>query len=219
MNTDDLIRKNFKKIRKEKGLTQKQVGDSLGVTESLINQWESGRVNISFEKIIKLSDAYGIDVDQFNILKDEQGNEYYKVPILGDIACGLPIFAQDNIEDYMALPIKYRDKDNEQHFFLRAKGNSMTGVGINDGNLLHMRTTSDLKKGQIGGFLFKDSGEVNLKIYHPMPKQNKVILKSANKSYPDLIFENEEIENIKIFACLKEIQEENYTIEDVLNIL
>lgn len=202
MDIENLIQKNFKEIRRQKGLTQEGIAKSLGVTKSLINQWESGKANISFERILQFSNLYGIDIGQLNEIKGEDGRTYYKVPVLGEVACGLPIFAQDNIVDYKLLPVKKREEG--QFFYLKAKGDSMIDVGIEDGDYILMKTENTLKKGEIGAFLFKDNSEVNLKIYKP--QKDKVILESANKNYQGIVIESKDLNNLQIFAKFIEVE-------------
>ncbi|MCD8076297.1 MAG: hypothetical protein LUF27_14935 [Lachnospiraceae bacterium] len=63
--------------------------------------------------------------------------ETIKVPVLGAVSCGIPKYAEENIEEYVRLPVALFGRG--QFFILRASGDSMIGVGINDGDLVLIR--------------------------------------------------------------------------------
>ncbi len=79
---------------------------------------------------------------------DRFSGETVGVPLIGTIACGEPIFAVENYEGVYRLPVEVVS-GNGDHFMLRAKGDSMTGIGISDGDLLIIQAQPDAEYGQI----------------------------------------------------------------------
>ena len=86
-----------------------------------------------------------------------------RVPVLGTIACGIPKFAEENIEEYVKLPVSLFGKGN--FFILRAYGDSMIEAGIEDGDLVLIRQQNYADEGQIVVALIDD--DATLKRFYP----------------------------------------------------
>lgn len=86
------------------------------------------------------------------------------IPMLGSIACGLPLLAEENIEEYIQLPESLVGKGD--FFILRANGKSMINAGIDDGDLVVIRRQDDAEPGQIVVALVDDEN-ATLKRYYP----------------------------------------------------
>jgi len=111
-----------------------------------------------------------------------------KVPLLGSVACGLPIFAEENVEAQIPISIKLIKKGHK-YFLLRAKGDSMNEEGINEGDLVLIRRQQHAENGDNIVALIDD--EATIKEYHH--KGSLVVLKpkSTNKKYQPIILTNE----------------------------
>ncbi|MCF6350639.1 MAG: transcriptional repressor LexA [Flavobacteriaceae bacterium] len=111
-----------------------------------------------------------------------------KIPLLGNVACGLPIFAEENVEAQMSISIKLIKKGHK-YFLLRAKGDSMNEAGINDGDLVLIRQQQHAENGDKVLALINE--EATIKEYHH--KGSLVVLKpkSTNKKYQPIILTNE----------------------------
>lgn len=216
MNPQRILQRNLQKIRLEKGINQEQIANYLNLTVDDIDKWEKGKSNISQDRLKEIIKAYGLDLYQFEPMIVE-GREYYQLPILGTIACGLPTFAQEDIQGYKIAPENYQNKTRLKgvYFYLVAKGDSMKDVGIKEGDYLLMKQQSSLDSGEIGAFLFEDSNEVNLKIYDPRPEEDSVHLRSANIKYDDLVFTNGDKVKINIFAKLVQVEHRDYTLDEL----
>lgn len=84
------------------------------------------------------------------ILRDERDvptKKIVPVPIVGGVTAGLPILAQQNIEDYFPLPVDFVRA--EDCFILKVRGDSMVGAGIFDGDLLVVRRQPTARDGDI----------------------------------------------------------------------
>lgn len=94
--------------------------------------------------------------DTFNLTRRELVN----VPILGKVAAGQPLLANDNINGYFPLPPEY--VNNKQTFMLTVKGESMINAGILDGDLVLVEQTSSVRNGEIVVALIEDSATVKI---------------------------------------------------------
>ena len=92
--------------------------------------------------------------DTFNLNRREMVN----VPILGNVAAGEPLFAEENIEDYFPIPAEM--VPNSEVFMLHVRGESMINIGIHDGDKVIVREASTAKNGDIVVALVDDSATV-----------------------------------------------------------
>ncbi len=102
------------------------------------------------------------------------------VPILGNVAAGVPLMAQENFEGTVAVPERY--VGNANHFALNVKGDSMEGAGIMDGDLAIIRQQPDAENGDIVVAMVEEA--VTLKRFSR--ETNRVQLKAENPSYPPI---------------------------------
>lgn len=113
------------------------------------------------------------------------------IPLLGDIACGSPILAEENIEMFIRL-----DTAIPADFALRCHGDSMINARIFDGDIVYIRQQADVDDGDIAAVLINN--EATLKKVYKFPQ--KLVLRPCNPMYEDLIFTDKELENISILG-------------------
>ena len=114
---------------------------------------------------------------------DQSTNNSSKISILGSIAAGTPIEAIQQEVDKVALPEELQN--NGEHFGLKVKGDSMVEAGINDGDTVIVKKSSDVDNGQIAVVLI-DEQEATLK--RVRKKGNSIALEAANKNYDTKIY-------------------------------
>ena len=102
------------------------------------------------------------------------------IPVLGDIACGLPLFAEQNIEEYVDLPESW--VGSGQFFALHANGESMRNIGINSGDIVIIRQQDTAEPGQVVVALV-DENTATLKRYYPRPEEQIVELRPENDEF------------------------------------
>lgn len=124
-----------------------------------------------------------------------------RVPVLGTIACGIPKFAEENIEEYVRLPVALFGKGN--FFILRAYGDSMIEAGIDNGDLVLIRQQNYADEGQIVVALMED--EATLKRFYPEPKKHRVRLHPENSRMDDIYVDNCEIQGVAV-KVLKDLE-------------
>lgn len=117
-------------------------------------------------------------------------------PLVGDIACGQPSFAEENIEASYALPEAIFGQG--ELFMLHTHGDSMIDAGIREGDLIVVRRQSSADDGQIVVALM--DGEATLKrLFH---RDGKIVLHPENRQMQDIVVENCEIQGVLV-SCIK----------------
>lgn len=116
------------------------------------------------------------------------------VPILGRVACGLPRYAEENIENYVRLPLSLCGQG--KFFLLRAVGDSMTGAGIEEGDLVLVKRQNFAEKGQIVVALVGE--EATLKRFYPEPGKKRFRLHPENPAMADIIVSSCEIQGVAV---------------------
>ena len=119
--------------------------------------------------------------------KQEKANaDTVMLPVLGAIACGMPIFAEENVEQYVRLPSSWLGRG--EHFLLRTEGDSMIGIGISDGDLVIVRKQDHAEEGQVIVALI-DNESATLKRYYHDDEKRMIRLHPENDSMDDIYVE------------------------------
>lgn len=134
-----------------------------------------------------LSKSRSIEIidDDFSLTKREMIN----IPIVGTVAAGQPILAEQNIEDYFPVPPEYLHNTNNQTFMLRVKGDSMVNVGIYEKDLVIVEQCSTARNSEIVVALIDDSATV--KTFYK--EKGYIRLQPENDYMEPIIVENCEI--------------------------
>jgi len=159
------LNEKLKARRIELGLSLEQVGDYVGVGKSTVRKWETGDIkNMGRTAIKKYAEILRISPLVILGYEDEQipihlprPEAVRTIPVYGDISCGNGLFIEDNIIDTVSVPVSMLPNKSAEYFAQYASGNSMSGVGINDGDLIVFRKTSQIENGQIGCFCIDDN--------------------------------------------------------------
>ena len=114
------------------------------------------------------------------------------VPVVGTVACGSPILAEENIEEYVTLPAALFGRGN--FFLLRARGDSMINAGIADGDLVLVRQQDTAEYNQIAVALIDD--EATLKRFRP--EGDRVVLHAENPNYDDIVVDRCAVQGVAV---------------------
>ena len=111
-----------------------------------------------------------------------------KIPLLGNVSCGIPLLAEQNIDSYISIS-KELIKSANNYFILKAIGDSMNEAGINDGDLVLIKQQQNANENDLVVALIDD--EATIKEFHR--KQNMIILKpkSNNQKHQPIILTND----------------------------
>ena len=200
------ISDNIKKLRKKYNLTQDELGEIAGVSGGAVSTWERGTAEPRMGAIQKISDYFRISkseiVDDLDAVSSTKSLPPYdnifpiekkKIPMLGEIACGEPIFANEDRESYVLV-----GTDINADFCLKAKGDSMTGARILDGDIIFIREQSIVEDGEIAAVIIDD--EATLKRVYYEKDKNRLTLQAENPKYRPLSYEGEELDHIRILG-------------------
>lgn len=188
---NNILGDNIKKYRKASSYTQKDLANLLKVKPTTVASWEQGRNKPLMDKVTKLTNIFGVSLtdlvgsDQENEVTDYFSKKPRMVPLIGTIAMGAPITAEQNIEKYIPEYMIDRYADDTL-FALRCKGNSMYPL-IPDGAIATIRQQSDVEDGEIAAVLI--NGEATLKKVLHVGKT--VVLRPANPEYKDIILDKD----------------------------
>ena len=133
--------------------------------------------------------------DEFNLTRREVVN----VPIIGQVAAGAPILAEQNILDYFPIPVEYMT--NSESFMLKVKGESMINAGILNGDTVLVQRQSTAKNGEMVVALLDDSATV--KTFYK--EDGHYRLQPENDTMSPIIVEDCEILG-KVFGVLRFLQ-------------
>ncbi len=192
------LQDRIKERRRALGLTLLEVADALGVKEATVQRYESGEIkNLklgtinALAKLFKCSPSYLVGWDFDETLPPEVmeiKNE--RVPMVGEIAAGVPILANEFVEYYSPL------KDTGADFCLKVKGDSMIGAGINDGCTVFIHRQDIVEDGEIAAVLIDD--EATLKRVYI--SDDSITLVSENPKYKPMVYSGEKCRGIRILG-------------------
>lgn len=199
------IGRRIKTKRIEQGLTLKELGEKVGVASSTILRYENGKINnIKLPVIESIANALNVD-PAWLILKSEnpkpykvKKNEINRIPLIGTIAAGTPILAEENIEDYFNL-----DSSIKADFALKVKGDSMLGAGIFPNDIVFIKQQPTIENGEIGAVLIEN--EATLKKFYK--EGNTIVLQPENDFYKPIILTNGNVRILGKLAAVLNIRE------------
>ena len=132
-------------------------------------------------------------------MQEKKSSASIGVPILGAVSCGVPKFAEENIDDYVQLPVSIFGKGD--YFLLRADGDSMIDAGIETGDLVLIRHQDTAEPGQIVVALMED--EATLKRY--FPEKHRIRLHPENPRMEDIYVESCVIQGVAV-KVIKDVE-------------
>jgi len=185
-------------LRKREGFSQQELADKLGMTRSAIGMYETGKREPDLETLEAFADFYNVDMNTLTGRHNAQAlpaniiplPKMKKVPLVGQIACGTPILAEQNVTDYVDLPTHIH-----ADYALTCKGDSMVNIGISDGDIVYIREQTEVENGQIAAVMVGDEEATLKRFYY---QDDMIQLVAENSSYPPKIFVGDAISQIRI---------------------
>ena len=167
------------------------VGEHIGLSESSVYKYvtvmrQQGILECDGRKSIRTRKSRRVN------------SGFNRVPVLGRVACGVPILAEENIEDVVQLPVALFGSG--EFYLLRAKGESMVDAGIDDGDLVLIRQQDTAEYNQIVVALIED--EATLKRFRP--EADRVVLHAENPEFDDIIVPSCVIQGVDV-RVMKEL--------------
>ena len=200
-----MFAENVKSLRVGMGFNQARLASELHVSQQTVGSWESGKRMPSPDVLLKIAAYFNVTTD-FLLgheidPSEEPPNDFDNIfpitrkryPLLGDIACGEPIFTEEDRESYIES-----GTDVKADFCLRAKGDSMTGARILDGDIVFIRKMPMVENGSIAAVIIDD--EATLKRVYYYPEEKKMVLNAENSKYAPFVYVGEELDHIRIIG-------------------
>ena len=200
---------NLRRLLKLKDLTQKDLSDLLltkGIKkgQSAISQWISkDYANVkmpSLDVITIISEILNCDIsDLISDIAPKKPHPSFlevtkkKFPVLGEVAAGKPIYMNEDRDVFIMA-----DSEIDADYCLIARGDSMEDIGIKNGDIVFIKTCSELRDGEVGVVAIDD--EATLKRIRYDKLNQKLFLISENKKYPPMEFYGEQLEHIHILG-------------------
>ena len=199
MTVGDRIRQ----VRQEQDVTQQELADYIGVSKQAVYKYENNIVtNIPTDKVdaiakrLKVSPAYLMGWEEQPEPKKppippgfEPMPKMKKIPLIGSIACGEPITAEQKIEKMVDVP-EYIRCD----FSLTCHGDSMVDAGIHDKDVVYIRIQPEVENGEIAAV--RIDGEATLKRVYYNP--GTLTLMPANPAYAPMVYTGSQLEEMHI---------------------
>ena len=190
------------------GLSQENLAELLGYTSrSSTAKIESG-VNLltqpkieEFARVLKVSPAYLMGWTDNIAPTSTQPPAFdnitpihtQRVPMLGEIACGKPIWTNEERESYVQAGVNIK-----ADFCLTARGDSMIGARIHDGDIVFCRSQNMVENGEIAAVIIGD--EATLKRVYYYPDKQKLVLQAENPKYEPFVYVGSELNEINIIG-------------------
>ena len=205
----DSFGKTLKTLRNSRNISATKLSEDLNIHRGSLSNWETGRRTPDSEMLLKIANYFNVsvdyllgndtdDTDLFNLkgdvrfLKKVKDNEMVKIPVLGAIRAGLPLYADENIIDY-----EYVHQEEllmgEETFFLEVKGDSMINARIYEGDRVRIRKQNHLDNNGDIMAVRVNGDEATLKRVYL--QENGIALISENPKYAPMFYPASEIES------------------------
>ena len=185
-NQKKTFAKNFSHYLEAKGVTRADVSRFLGYPETTLANWANGVNYPRIDKIQELADFFGIKKsdlieDKIDAIINRHPDlhpfrKIRSVPILGTIACGTPIWAEENFEGYIGIDPAHMGGE----FALICKGDSMIDANIQSGDIVLLKKVPDV-----------EDGKTLKKVYK---RDDSLVLQPCNRNYGPIVYSAMEAE-------------------------
>lgn len=193
----------MKQRRKEIGFSAEKVAERLGVSPATIYRYEKGDIEkvpvdslAELARILQTTPAYLMGWEEKPQPKKptippgfEPMPKMVKVPLIGSIACGTPILAEQNIEKLVDVP-----EDIRCDFSLVCHGDSMVDAGIHDRDVVYIRIQPDVENGEIAAVRIGEEATLK-RVYYG---EGMLTLMPANMAYAPMIYTGPQLEDVHI---------------------
>lgn len=215
----------IKELRLSLGMTQGALADALRISKSAVGMYETDKREPDNKTLDCIADFFNVDMD-YLYGKSDIKNKYEwwkaysnsidpytdinlpsniipmptmrKIPLVGNIACGEPILAEQNIECEVNIPDNIR-----ADFALRCEGESMIDVDIHEGDIVYIRKQDMVDNGQIAAVLINetcDEARATLKRVYYNREIGELRLVPENRREPTRVFTGEDLNSIRILG-------------------
>ncbi len=194
------VGERIKMRRKELGITADQLAAAIGVSRSTMFRYEKGDIEkvpgdtlVPIAKALYTTPAFLMGWESATPLPANviPMPAMRRIPLLGEIACGTPILAEENLDGEIDVP-----EHIHADFALRCKGDSMIGARIRDGDVVYIRQQPEVPNGTIAAV--RIGTEATLKrVYY---NGDTLILQPENSAYTPSVYSGEQLAEVAILG-------------------
>ena len=203
-----MLAERIRRLRTKKGMSLETLADMIGTSRQTVHRYETGVItNVPHDKIEAMAKALGTtpsnlmgwdedtDFPSFNNtpLSNLTTIKSKKLPVLGNVACGEPVFASEDRGYYASSGLEIN-----ADFCLTAKGDSMINARIFDGDLLFVKKQESVDDGEIAVVLIDDEATVK-RVYFDRD-MGILTLMPENPTYKPMRYIGRELDRIRILG-------------------
>ncbi len=181
----------FKNLRKDRDMTQKELGQKLGLATSTIGMYERGEREPDFETLEKISEFFCVNMNTL-LGKEDSLSSGIKIPVLGKVAAGIPITAVENILDYEEITSDMASSG--EYVALRIVGSSME-PRMCEGDVVIVRVQNTVEHGEVAVVMVDGSEATVKKVQF---QKDGILLQPFNPSFEPLFYTSSDVENIPV---------------------
>lgn len=186
-------------VMAEKNVKAAELARQTGISKPRLSQYKNGvyvpkaDAICAIARALGVSEAYLLGSSDASDPSSAQNLKYKLLPVVGQIACGAPVFASEDDGGVVVT-----DADTDADFCLIAKGDSMKDARICNGDIVFVKKSDTVNNGEIAAVIIDD--EATLKRVYFYPESNKLMLIPENTGYEPMVFVGEELEKIRIIG-------------------
>lgn len=196
---NQLIGKRIESRRKELALTLDDIAKEIGVAKSTVQRYEKGTIEkIKLPVIEAIARILAVDpawlcgkTDQMiperslpKGIEPIDFSKYHRIPILGRISAGLPLYAEEHVEGYTITDLN----GGAEYFGLRVRGDSMNAIGINDGYIIIVRRQEEVEQGEIA-VVMVDGEDATVKRFYSSDTTVTLMPQSTNPEHKPQMYD------------------------------
>ncbi len=206
----DIFKDRLIEAMKARGMRAAELSKRTGLSKARISQYVNGKFIPKSDAVLQIAEALGVSelwllgkaphmeptVPEREVIPCPANISPLRLrryPVLGEIACGSPILAVEDLDGGYVTAA-----DTSADFCLTAKGDSMIGARIFDGDKVFIQQADLVENGEIAAVVVE--GEATLKRVYYYPEEEKLILSPENPAYEPLVFVGQELEDIRILG-------------------
>ena len=193
---------NLKKMREDKKLSHAKFAKEIGVSQSTVGMWESGKNKPEFSTLLKIADYFdvGVDVLTGKGTEEKKSGNGRKIPVLGQVQAGIPIDAIQDILDYEEITADMAASG--EYFALQVRGSSME-PRMKDGDVVIVRQQPEVENGEIAIVLVNGNDATIKKIGK---SSDGIMLVPNNPAFEPIFYNNEEIAELPVVILGKVVE-------------
>ena len=190
--TREIFARNLRRIASEKQITQSDIVSATNCSSATVSDWFNGKKYPRPNRMQRIADTLGVCMsdlieDQFSkspLPKDALPfNPTHRIPILGRISAGLPLYAEEHIEGWTYTELN----GGAEYFALRVHGGSMDALGIKDGYLVDVRRQDMVENGEVAIVMVGDD-EATMKRFYQDGDTVTLMPQSTNPAHMPQIY-------------------------------